>query len=58
MRTFKLKIKTYHDKHKSRTLQIEFKTIKDNEQVIYEDAKEYVMANYGRADILSMNEVK
>jgi hypothetical protein len=58
MRTFKLKIKTYLDKYKSRTLHIEFKTIKENEQVIFEEAKEYVRANYGRADILSMTEVK
>ena len=58
MRTFKLKIKIYSNKHKSRTLSIEFKTIKDNEQVIYENAKEYVRANYGRADILSIAEIK
>lgn len=56
-RLFKIKFESYQNT-RPRKMTIEYSSIKENEQVIYEDAKEYVRANYGRSTILNMSEIK
>jgi hypothetical protein len=56
MRKFKIKFEI-QSMSKVRKLNIEYASNKSDEQSIFEDAKEYIRANYGRCVIFSFEEI-